>query len=473
MDFKQIIPLYIISIFSTLAASVVIPILSDLNTNYNLPWYKFFGVELFLTIGTIEAGFVLISTVSLLYWGYNVDKSNRQKIFIIGLILFLIGTLVVLINTHNLLYYIIGRGLFMATGLGSLGPAASSYAGDLLSFEKRSTINSTLSITGIGGIGVGIIISSILSEFYLFLPFVFLFFLGLALLILLIIYPEPIRGSEEPEIREVLTGKGSSVTRIKEIEDNYSQNVSLSSVQIILKRKTNLYVLLQGIFALIPSIIFSYYLISYLHDSHFGGIGLDLPLALILAMGPASGRLLGFPFFGWLGDHLNSSDNGSFKDKGRALVPMVTMFLQAPVMILAFMIVIPQVSPTVHQTLLGILSSNLPLILFGILFFIGAFIGGGSGPNRNSIIFDVNEPELRGQTTSILGIGDQLGAGVGLLLGNILIISHSYSYAFMLLSVGYFISALFWVGAYKSIEKDEKDLRLAIEKRTLSLQQLK
>ena len=78
----------------------------------------------------------------------------------------------------------------------------------------------------------------------------------------------------------------------------------------------------------------------------------------------------------------------------------------------------------------------------------------------------MNEPELRGQTSSILAIGDQLGASAGLLLGNILIVAFSYTFAFAFLSLGYLIAGLFWIGAYKSIEKDEKDLRMNIEKRT-------
>ena len=466
MNFKQIFPLYLISIFSSLASSIVIPILSDLGANYDLNRYKFFCFDLSLTIGSIEASFVLISTISLIFWGYRVDKANRQRIFILGLIIFIIGSVIVLLQTSNILFYVIGRGLFMAIGIGSLGPAASSYAGDLLSFEKRSTINSTLSITGIGGLGVGILASSILSIFYLFLPFILLIILSLILLAIIIVYPEPIRGSEEPEIKNILAKNNNSKQKMKEIEETYSHQLDVFSMRILLKRKTNFYILIQGFFALFPSIIFSYYLISYFHDTNYGGIGFTSFYALILALGPASGRLLGFPFFGWLGDKLHFSTNGKIKNKGRALVPTITMFIQAPIMILAFSITLPQFNSSSNQDIVHFLLIHPQFFVFGILFFIGAFIGGGSGPNRNSIIFDVNEPELRGQTSSILAIGDQLGASIGLLLGNILIVAFNYAFAFAFLSLGYLIAGLFWIGAYKSIEKDEKDLRLAIEKRT-------
>ena len=468
MNLKNIIPLYIINLFTSLATSVVIPILTDLDTNYNLNRNSFLIKDLTLSVGSIEAVFVFFSTFSLIFWGYRVDKKNRQPLFIIGLIIFIIGDILILIQPQNILFYIIGRCLFMGTGLGALGPAAYSYAGDLLSFEKRSTINSTLSITGIGGLGVGILLSGLLSRIYLFLPFISLILLAMGLMALLFIYPVPIRGSEEPEIKKILEKNAQSKSKVKALEDDYSQNITVSSLKLILTRKTNLFILIQGLFALIPSIIFSYYLISYLHDTRHGGAGLDLTFAILLAMGPASGRLLGFPFFGWLGDKLHFSTNKFFRNRGRAFIPTITMFVQAPIMICAFLIGLPDLNGTI-QVFPNILFSHTQFIMFGVLFFIGAFVGGGSGPNRNSILFDVNEPELRGQTSSILAIGDQIGASIGLLLGNIFIVAYGYASAFAFLSVGYFISGIFWYGAFLSINSDEKKLRAKIEDRLLHL----
>ena len=469
MKIKTILPLYIISLFGSLATSVVIPILSDLDVNYGLTGSSFLIKDLVISTGSIEAVFVFISTFSLIFWGYRVDKTNRRPLFLIGLFIFIMGNVILLLQTQNIVFYIIGRCIFMGIGLGSLGPAAYSYTGDLLQFEKRSTINSTLSITGIGGIGLGILLSGLVSRIYLFLPFILLILLGLLLMVILFLYPEPIRGSEEPEVKKLLDRNSNTKERVQIVEQTYSQKISFDSVKILLKRKTNIFVLVQGFFALFPSIIFSYYLISYLHDSRYGGSGLQLTFALVLAMGAASGRLLGFPFFGWLGDKLHFSSHKFLKNKGRALIPTVTMFIQAPIMILAFLVPLPSLYGK-EQIFPTFLFSHMQFILFCILFFIGAFIGGGSGPNRSSIMFDVNEPELRGQTSSILGIGDQIGASIGLLLGNILIIAYGYAIAFVLLSLGYLISGIFWFGAYLSIEKDEETLRSKMNSRMKDFQ---
>ncbi len=468
MNVKDLIPLYIVTLFTSLSESVVIPILVPLNNNYHLNGYYFLIKDLTISIGFFEAIFVFISTFSLIFWGYRADKTNRRPLFIIGLLIFIMGDMLIIFQPQNVVYYLIGRCFLMGIGIGALGPAAYSYTGDLLSFEKRSQINSTLSIIGIGGIGFGIISSGILSRFSLFLPFIILGLTGLPLMAILIMFPEPIRGKEEPEIKQVLDLNSNSSTKIRELEESYSRNINVTSLEVILKRKTNIFILIQGFFALMPSIIFSYYLISYLNDTNYGGVGLDLTLAILLGMGSASGRLLGFPFFGWLGDKLQFSGNEKFKNKGRALIPTVTMFVQAPLMISAFLIVLPALNNS-KQVFPDFIFLYPQFIIFGILFFVGAFIGGGSGPNRSSIMFDVNEPELRGQTSSILAMGDQIGASIGLLLGNIFIVAFGYAHAFAFLSIGYLISGIFWLGAYKSIEKDEEELRLKINQRIMAL----
>lgn len=464
MHLKNIFPLYLFSIFGTLATSIVIPILPDLDQNYGLLTFSIFKFPLELSMGGIEAIFVFISTVSLFYWGYTVDKNNRKKIFIIGLIIFMMGDILILFQTHFIMYYIFGRCFFMGIGLGALGPAFASYAGDILTFEKRSTLNSTLSVTGISGLGIGILLSSILSRFYLFLPFVVLFFISAFLVVIIYFYPEPIRGGEEPEIRVILDKNGHRIEKVREIEESYSQNITYDSLKMLVKRKTNFYVLIQGFFALFPSIIFSYYLISYLHDYHYGGVGLALQYALLLALGSASGRIVGFPVFGWLGDRLHFSNNELLHNKGRAIVPLITMFIQAPIYIIAFLISLPHLYGT-PQIFPNFIFQHDQFIIFGVLFFLGSFVGAGSGPNRNSIIYDVNEPELRGQTASVLAIGDQFGASVALLLGNILILEYGYSFAFLVLTFGYIVSGFFWIGVYKNIVKDEENLREKIEKR--------
>ena len=136
---------------------------------------------------------------------------------------------------------------------------------------------------------------------------------------------------------------------------------------------------LQGIFALMPSVIFTYYLISYIHDARYGGLGFPLEFSLILAMGPSTGRIFGYILFGYIGDVLHRKKDSWFTQKGKAVVATITMILQCPIMIIAFSVTIPGFDSSLT------LVENMfrpEYIIFGCLFFLGAFIGGGSGPNR-------------------------------------------------------------------------------------------
>ena len=233
-DFVDIIPLYIIIFFSSVAVSVVIPILSNLDANYHLIGTYFLTKDLVISTGSLEGVAIFISTLSLIYWGYKADKTPRKPLLISGLAIFILGDILILIQPQNVVFYFIGRVFFMSVGIGALGPASYSYLGDLLSFDKRSTINSTLSIIGIGGTGLGILLSGLLSNIYLFLPFIILIFFAFFLLLIIWFYPEPIRGKNEPEIKRILDINSKSENKIKELEDTYCHNITLSSVKLVL-----------------------------------------------------------------------------------------------------------------------------------------------------------------------------------------------------------------------------------------------
>ena len=83
----------------------------------------------------------------------------------------------------------------------------------------------------------------------------------------------------------------------------------------------------------------------------------------------------------------------------------------------------------------------------------------------DQVLIDINEPELRGQASSVFSIGDSFGASFGLLLGSLFIIQNSYHVAFQILSFGYFVAGIFWMFAVFSIQHDEDDLRKKINKR--------
>ncbi|MHA2365282.1 MAG: MFS transporter, partial [Candidatus Hodarchaeales archaeon] len=444
----NVIFIYIILLYGSLVSSIVIPLLIDLEYAYNSfildNWTNYFGM------GSIEAVFITISTFSLFFWGFFVDRFKRKFFAISGILITILGALIIIIFPKFVEIYLIGRFL-MGIGLGVITPVSYSLAGDIINYENRSTVSGGLSIAVIAGSGIAILSGSILGSINLFLPFILIILLSIILIILILLIKEPVRGQEEPELRKLVKIQDSNI--INENFSVYSQTVSPRIMLLLLKRKTNLFMFLQGIFALIPSVILTYYLISFLHDNRYGGVGLELYIATFFSLGIASGRLIGYLVWGVIGDWLQVKDK---PQGGRVFVAAFTMLAQGPLMIFAFCIssLIPFLGTT-DISFPGFILDYPLFIAFGILFFIAAFVGGGSGPNRRSVTYDVNEPEFRGQASSLFSIGDQIGASIGLLLANSLIIYYGYDKTFIILSFGYIIAGLCWLLCLNVIKTDE------------------
>lgn len=445
----EIIYIYLLLIYGSMVASIVIPLLTDLELFYNIN----IDNEILFRFGTIEAFFIIISTFSLFFWGYVIDRLNRKFWALVGLLIIFSGTMIIIL-TSSIYYYIIGRFL-MGIGLGVITPVSFSIAGDIINYESRSFVGGGLSIAIIAGSGIAIIIGGGLGSFDIFLPFSLILILTLILIIIILLNPEPIRGREEPELRDryYINSK-----QMKENITNINQNLKPKSMMILLKRPTNILLILQGVFALIPSAMLTYFLISYLRDNRYGGVGLGLAIATTFGILIASGRLIGYLLWGFIGDKLQHSSNSKILGRGRVIVASITMAIQGPIMVFAFLISLPFLGnkPVVFPSF--ILTYN-SFLIFGIVFFIAALVGGGSGPNRRSIAFDINEPELRGQAASLFAFGDQIGASIGLFVGNSLIIIIGYSSTFILLSLSYLLAAIFWLMCLRTIRSDQDELR--------------
>lgn len=460
----NIIIVYLIIFTGGMVSSIVIPILTDLDIYYDSIKLNIFNIFIIINISTIEAIFIAVVTISLIFWGLIIDKTdNRKKWLLVGIILTIMGVSIILINKTNVINYFIGRSIFIGIGLGVLGPVAYSYAGDIITFANRSALSGGISIIGIISSGIGILISAFFSRDNIFFPFFVIIIVLIGFLVIFILHTEPMRGREEPEIKNAIENKEMNDESIQGLERKISKTITYTSLFKLFKRKTNIFMFLQGFFALIPSVILTYYLISFIHDDRYGGLGFPLEYAIIIVMTPASGRIIGYLVFGYIGDILHNKKGTWYEGKGRVIIAAVTMLLQSPLMILTFLVILPTYNN--KYPISQVFQSDY--IIFGVLFFIATFIGGGSGPNRRSITYDINEPELRGQASSLFSISDSFGASIGLLIGNILIIQGGYNNAFIILSFGYLLAGIFWLFALKSIRKDEKGLREIIKKRLI------
>lgn len=423
-----------------LAFSIIIPLMSD------IPFLD-------ISPGFVEAIFVFSATVFAFVWGLIMDKYGHRKLMMtLGSILWIVSSLCIGTIANEPVIYLFWR-IMMGIGLASLIPFSFSLVGDIAGFNHRGKVSSWLATIGTASVGIGILISGVLNSLAGWkTPFLFIGFSGIITLIILVIIPHPRKGAEEPEL------KG------KEILETYSSRYKLhvSDIRFLLaSNRTNLFIFLQGMAALIPSTLLTYWLIEFLKDDSHDGVGLFPLVALSIGLIFASGRVVGYPVMGIIGDSATKK-----KTEGKGLVATVSMAIQVPFFMIAMLIPLDVQNQDGSINIIGTLLNNPTLMLFGFIFFMGAFFGAGSSPNKTSILYDVNLPEQRSVIQSFYGISDQIGASVALVIGATFIPIVGYRLTFFLSFTLYLIAATFWLLASRQYNRDSSRLRKTMGSRS-------
>ncbi|MFW9914098.1 MAG: MFS transporter, partial [Candidatus Thorarchaeota archaeon] len=202
-----------------------------------------------------------------------------------------------------------------------------------------------------------------------------------------------------------------------------------------------------------------------LSDQHKGGFGIDLGLATLLGLSFAFGRVVGYPVFGIIGDYF-----GRERRNGKAVVATVCMALQCPFFLMSFFFasLIDPSETSGKKEILWIFNQPY-LLIFGFFFFVASFVGGGSGPNRRSLLYDINYPEHRGTTGALFYFSDQIGSVLGLTLGSLLLLRVNYLFAFAIVALFYLMAALCWTPAILYANGESKAMRNEMQLRAHQL----
>ncbi len=410
--------LFCLILVNGIGATLPIPNLILLSAYYNFP------------IGFIEASFVGVSTLFLLLWGVLVDKMGRKKIIWIANGLWIIPSLLIFSFPQYLLIYIIGR-IGMAIGLAAFSPLAYSILADYSKYDDRGLIASGLNLAWVGSSALGILIGGFFSTSWP-LAFGFISLVGGIILIWVYFIEIPQRGVQEP-------------TFVSMEEFNYPYRIELKQIPHALNSKTIILLLIQGSFALVPGTFFTYWLVSFLSSSE--GINTSTGVASVVSIIIASGRVIGYPAFGKLGDfYTRKTDNPA----NRAKIASFGMGTQAIFFFIAFSVMD---------------SSILSFILFASFFWIGSLIGGASGPNRTSLLYEISLPEHRGTLGSLFSLTDQLGVVFGIILSTILIQFSGFRTAFVFSVSFYLVASALWAMSTLYINEERTKIHRILSRR--------
>jgi MFS family permease len=388
----------------------------------------------FPMIGFVEAVFVGVSTLFLIFWGFLVDRLERKNIIWIANILWIFPSVMIFFFPKYLLIYIFGR-LGMAIGLAAFSPLAYSILADSSSYNRRGLISSGLNLAWVGSSAAGILIGGLFSSSW-HLSFGFISLVGVIILGWEYFIVIPQRGKQEPAFVDMETF-------------TYPWRIKLSQIPTALKSRTIILLLIQGSFALVPGTFLTYWLVSFLSSTE--GINTSIEISSVISIVIASGRAVGYPFFGNLGDYFTQKKSDSV---ARAKIASLGMISQALFFLVAFS---------------AMDSSLLSFIIFSSLFWIGSFIGAASGPNRTSLLYDVSLPEHRGTLGSLFSLTDQLGIIFGIVLSTILIEISGFKTAFSLSIIFYFVAALIWGLSILYIKSERTKVYNLLEQRKLSI----
>lgn len=415
MSHQKFTTIYAISVYVSLAAfdNIVIGLFPPLFKSIS----QDMGVAI-SSMGVISAVNILATSFSSLFWGYLSGKYNRKRLIIFGTIIWVIGVFLTSLSQSylDLMAYQIITGI----GLGCVASIGFSALTDYVPYHSRGVVLSLWGMSqGLGGIA-GSLLASIISTLSNWrFPFEILSFIGLLLIFFYFFVEEPKFGSAEPELQALIAGGKDYVYRI-----------TLDQVRLMIAKRSNLLLFLQGFFMNIAtgSLIW----LPTLYIAKIEELGYGTKIAVIVAaflygIFQIGGTLSSF--FGYLGDVLQKRSY-----KARALLTAALVLITMPLYILLFVFPIDNLSLP-HTTNSAALFISLVAQLFLnpwvlTLFIISLFASAAQSantPNWLALITDVNLPEHRGTVFSIANLANSLGRTVGNLgMGAILAIVSIY-----------------------------------------------
>ena len=124
--FKQILPLSLIVALRFFGLFIVLPVLSIYALNME-------GATPFLA-GAVVGGYALTQAVFQIPFGIMSDKLGRKKVLLVGLIIFIVGSVVSALS-DSIYMLLLGRFL---QGAGAIGSVVSAMIADLVKEEQRA-----------------------------------------------------------------------------------------------------------------------------------------------------------------------------------------------------------------------------------------------------------------------------------------------------------------------------------------------
>jgi len=357
------------------------------------------------SVGFAIGASYLVSAIAAVAWAYFGDRTNRKPLLMIGTLVWAVGALATA-GAPNFLAFV-GSQVIAAIGLGAVASVGFSVVSDLISPHRRGLVMSFWGLSqGIGSV-LGVMLVAVFGASNWRLLFLALTGAGLVATAAYLFTANIRRGESEPQLAAVFAAG-----------DEYDYRISRADLPTILRRRTNLWLILQGFTA---QLVFgSLAFVPRLFQAKAESLGYQRDTAIAIGAVYATlftlGALLSI-VGGLVGDRLQRRT-----PRGRAIVASVGILTAIPFYVLLFFLPLRldvadgAGTGAVINAVLGSIVTEPAMAVSFVAALLALALTSANSPNWFALITEVNPPEHRGTVFSlgnlVNGVGRATGTGV-------------------------------------------------------------
>jgi MFS family permease len=346
---------------------------------------------------------LLFTALAALFWGYVGDRADRKRVLLLGTLLWSVGMGATAFTTSYLGF--LGAQAVAGIGLGAVASVGFSVVSDLISPARRGLVMGLWGISQGAGTLVGVGLAGLVGSADWRAPFRVLALVGLLAMVAYLFTYNVKRGQREPALQAIYAAG-----------EEYEYRIHRADLPQLFQRRTNLWLVLQGITAQIAygSLVW----VPRLFQAKAEELGYPEPTAIeigsmftILAYSGAVLSLVG----GLIGDRRQRRTL-----RGRAQVAAVGVFLAVPLFVGLFFVPLRLDLPldTRNQTevALAVLRSVVTEPAMTVTFLLALLAIGllsAQSPNTYALLAEANPPEHRGTVFSLGNLANGVGRSVG------------------------------------------------------------
>ncbi|MEU0151873.1 MFS transporter [Micromonospora fulviviridis] len=353
-------------------------------------------------LGLVTAVSFLVSAVAAVAWAYVGDRTDRKPLLMVGTLIWAAGTGGSALAEHYPTF--LAAQLVAAVGLGAVGSVGFSVVTDLISPRRRGLVMSFWGLSQGVGTLAGTLTGGLLGATDWRRPFLVLTVVGLVATVAYLFTYDIRRGQSEPELAAALDAGGE-----------YDYRISRADLPRILARRTNRWLVLQGLTAqaAFGSLVWLPVLFSQRAEAQGYSAATAVVVGSVFATLFQLGGVLSI-VGGLAGDALQRRT-----PSGRALVAAVGILAAVPFYLVLFLVPIRIDVPdggSSGAVIAAVLASVFtePTVGLSLLTAVLALaLTSANSPNWFALIADVNPPEHRGTVYSLGNLVNGVGRAAG------------------------------------------------------------